>query len=209
MNNEAFRKTMAQVWKLVGWVRFKELGDQNFLIEFQHLHDKDKVLSGRPWFFYRNLLTVLEVAESNVLNSIQFKFEPFWVQLHNIPLAAMTEEVGSQFGETIGHVIRVDADSDGSKWGKCLRMRVAIDMNKPLLRGRWLSFKGHQYWISLKYERLQSFCFHCGILFHQGKGCNRPRNEQMREGVNKEQLGPWLRHNQVIPIYLTIGSMVV
>ena len=48
LNNEAFRKTMALIWKLKGWVRFKELGDQKFLIEFQHIADKEKVLSGRP-----------------------------------------------------------------------------------------------------------------------------------------------------------------
>ncbi|KAF5452999.1 hypothetical protein F2P56_027947 [Juglans regia] len=142
---------MAQVWRLEGWVRFKELGDHQFLIEFQFLIDKNKVLSGRPWFFDRKLLTVQEVDDSDVLNSIQFKFEPFWVQLHNLPLAAMSEELGIQFGATLGHIIKVDADSDGSAWGRCLRVRVAIDIHKPLLRGRWLNFNGHHYWISFKY----------------------------------------------------------
>ncbi|XP_042939610.1 uncharacterized protein LOC122274661 [Carya illinoinensis] len=107
VNNEAFRSTMSQVWRLEGWVRFKDLGDQSFLIEFQWLTDKEKVLSGRPWFFDRHLLTLLEVNESVSIVGLQFKFEPFWVQLHNLPLAAMTEAVREAFGSSIGPVIRV------------------------------------------------------------------------------------------------------
>ena len=94
-------------------MRFKDLGDQRFLIEFQKLTDKEKVLSGRPWFFDRNLLTLLEVDETVSIAGLQFKFEPFWVQLHNMPLAAMTEELGEAFGTSIGHVIQVEAESDG------------------------------------------------------------------------------------------------
>ncbi|XP_041004014.1 uncharacterized protein LOC121249369 [Juglans microcarpa x Juglans regia] len=111
---------MSQVWRLEGWVRFKEVGGQSFLIEFQQVTNKEKVLSGRPWFFDRNLVTLQEVDDSVSINSMHFKFEPFWVQLHNLPLATMTEEVGNQFGASIGHVIRVDAEFDGLAWGRCL-----------------------------------------------------------------------------------------
>ncbi|XP_042950139.1 uncharacterized protein LOC122282255 [Carya illinoinensis] len=120
VNNEAFRNTIAQVWRLEGWVRFKDLNDQCFLIEFQKVQDKEKVLSGRPWCFDRNLLTLQEVDAKTSINATQFRFEPFWVQCHNLPLAAMNEDIGEKLGNCIGHVIRVDTDSDGSAWGRCL-----------------------------------------------------------------------------------------
>ncbi|XP_042942827.1 uncharacterized protein LOC122277010 [Carya illinoinensis] len=113
ISHEAFRVTMSQVWKLDGWVQFKDLGNHKFLIEFKHLADKDRVLGGRPWFFDRNLLSLQEVDERMPMNSVNFNFEPFWVQLHGVPLAAMTVEVGTQLGAAIGEVIRVDADSNG------------------------------------------------------------------------------------------------
>ncbi|XP_041017882.1 uncharacterized protein LOC121260096 [Juglans microcarpa x Juglans regia] len=138
VNNEAFRVTMSQIWKLEGWVIFKELGEQCFLIEFQKLIDKDRVLSGCPWFFDRHRLTMMEVDETISIHALQFRFEPFWVQLHNLPLATMTEEFGQQFAGSIGHVIRVEAEADGRAWGRCLRVRVAVDLHKPLLRGKWL-----------------------------------------------------------------------
>ncbi|XP_042950189.1 uncharacterized protein LOC122282298 [Carya illinoinensis] len=193
VNSEGFRVTMSQIWRLKGWVRFKELGDQCFLIEFQCITDKEKVLSGRPWFYDRSLLIILEVDESVSINALRFEFKPFWVQLHNLPLAAMTEDFGTQFASSVGHVIRVESDSEGLAWGRCMRVRVAVNLHKPLLRGKWLMFDKQKHWISFKYERLQNFCFHCGVLYHRGKSCSRPRFEHQGEEQTVQQYGAWLK----------------
>lgn len=100
--------------------------------------NKDKILSGCPWFFYRSLLTLLEVDETISINALHFGFEPFWVRLHNLPLATMTKKVGEQFAASISHVIKVEAEVDGCAWGRCLQVRVAVDIHKPLLKGKWL-----------------------------------------------------------------------
>ncbi|XP_042954408.1 uncharacterized protein LOC122290790 [Carya illinoinensis] len=181
VNSEAFKTTMSQVWRLEGWVRFIEIGDQSFIIEFQKLEDKDKVLGGRPWFLDRSLLSLQEVDETISINRIQFRYEPFWVQLHNLTLATMNEEVGAQFAASTGHVILVETKLDGRTWGRCLRVRVAVDIHKPLLRGKWMLFEEKEYWISFKYERLQNFCFHCGILYHKVKNCNKLWYENQEE----------------------------
>ncbi|XP_041000608.1 uncharacterized protein LOC121246495 [Juglans microcarpa x Juglans regia] len=107
INHQAFRITMSQVWRLEDWVKFKEMGDHMFLIEFQSLPDKERVLAGRPWSFDRKLLSLQEVDEDVPIGAIQFKFEPFWVQMHNLPMSVMNEEMREQFGSLIGKVIRV------------------------------------------------------------------------------------------------------
>ncbi|XP_042944647.1 uncharacterized protein LOC122278532 [Carya illinoinensis] len=193
INHEAFRSTMSQVWRLEGWVKFKDLGEHKFLIEFQLLVDKEKVLGGRPWFFDRNLVAFLEMDEDDSLNATRFQFEPFWVQLHSLPWGAMTEEVGIHLGSSVGHVIRVDADSDGVAWGKCMRVRVAVDLHKPLLRGKWMELNNRKHWISVKYERLQAFCFQCGIIAHKGKNCTLQRDHSQSPEAKPLQFGPWLR----------------
>ncbi|KAF5445647.1 hypothetical protein F2P56_034685 [Juglans regia] len=190
VNSEGFRVTMSQIWKLDGWVIFKELGEQCFLIEFQKIVDKDRVLSGRHWFFDRHLLTMMEVNETIFIHALQFRFEPFWVHLHNLPLATMTEDFGQQFAGSIGHVIRMEAEADGRAWRRCLRVRVAVDLHKPLLRGKWLKLGEKQHWISFKYERLQSFCFKCGVLSHKGRNCARLRAEQQGDEQASYQFGP-------------------
>ncbi|XP_041010287.1 uncharacterized protein LOC121254353 [Juglans microcarpa x Juglans regia] len=193
INSEAFRVTISQVWRLEGWVKFKDIGDLRFLIEFQLLSDKEKVLGGRPWFFNRNLVSLQEIDETIPLNSVKFQFEPFWVQLHGLPLAAMSEEIGENLASSIGHVLHVEADSDGMAWGKCMRVRVAVDLYKPLLRGKWVQLDEQKYWVSLKYERLQSFCFHCGILAHKLKGCQGQKGVTVGDQSKTSQFGPWLR----------------
>ncbi|XP_042958166.1 uncharacterized protein LOC122293745 [Carya illinoinensis] len=186
VNNEAFRITMSQIWRLNGWVRFKDPNEQVFLIEFQSEQDLRKVLGGRTWFFDRNLLTLQEVNENESVNALQFRYEPFWVQCHNFPLAAMNETIGEKFGSSFGHVVQVESDSDGLALGQCLRIRMALDIHKALLRGKWLEIDQKKHWISLKYERLQSFCFHCGVLFHKNNRCSRQRYEQ--NSVDKQDL---------------------
>lgn len=70
VNSEAFQVTMSQIWRLEGWVCFKELWVQCFLIEFHNMADKDKILSGHHWFFDRSLLTLLEVDETVSINAL-------------------------------------------------------------------------------------------------------------------------------------------
>ena len=52
-------------------------------------------------------------------------------------------------------------------------MKVTIDTNKPLCRGRLISLPhGKQSWVSFKYERLPNFCSWCGCLNHGDRDCH-------------------------------------
>lgn len=42
INREAIIATMAKVWRIHGWVQVKAIGDNGFLLEFQHEYDKTK-----------------------------------------------------------------------------------------------------------------------------------------------------------------------
>ena len=44
--------------------------------------------------------------------------------------------MGYQIGATVGTVEDVDTDEEGVGWGKFLRVRIRIDVTKPLARGR-------------------------------------------------------------------------
>jgi hypothetical protein len=54
----------------------------------------------------------------------------------------MGKEVGSQIGSTVGLVEEVDKDGEEIGKGKFLRVRVIIDLSKPLSRGRILNLEG-------------------------------------------------------------------
>ncbi|XP_042952204.1 uncharacterized protein LOC122289286 [Carya illinoinensis] len=189
VNREAFKSTMAKVWNLEGWITFKEIGFNKFLIEFQLLSDKRKVLQGRPWSFDRHLICMKDFKDDLAPNEISFKTEPFWVQLHNVPFAVMNVEQGVKLGSVIGKVHTVETDDQGCGWGRHLRIRVDVDINKPLPRGKLIKVRGKQCWIYFKYERLPNFCFKCGQLMHMEGKCS----SQTTSKQSQDQYGQWLR----------------
>jgi hypothetical protein len=58
--------------------------------------------------------------------------------MHNTPLACMNLNIGHQIGSSIGHVEEVDVDDGGMGWGESLRVKVTLDLHKPLMRRRVL-----------------------------------------------------------------------
>ena len=50
----------------------------------------------------------------------------------------MTKEVGVQIGNTLGEVEEVDIPTRGNILGKCIRVRVKIDITQPLCV--WIQF---------------------------------------------------------------------
>jgi len=54
----------------------------------------------------------------------------------------MNMGVGPKIGATLGHVEEVAVAEDDAGWGRCLRIRVLINLYQPLKRGRALLMPG-------------------------------------------------------------------
>lgn len=57
------------------------------------------------------------------------------------------------------------------KGGTFMRVRVSVDVSRPLCRGKKVSFYENEGWVSFQYERLPNLCFWCGLLSHDDKDC--------------------------------------
>jgi hypothetical protein len=163
--------------------------------------DKAEVLHGRPWVFEGNLFSVEDFNGSIAPAKMEFNKAFFWVRMFHLPLGCMSEAMGVKLGSSVRLVEEVETDEDGIGWGEYLRVRICLDISKPLVRGRVLKLNGEITWVAFQYERLPRFCFQCGIICHGEGGCIvRCRNSQgAHEGV---QFGPWLR---VSPMYKQTG----
>ena len=68
----------------------------------------------------------------------------------------------------------IDAPNSGLAWGPSFRIRVDIDITKPLLRGKMVHFEDvGEGWVFFKYEMLPVFCYRCDILSHQDHECKK------------------------------------
>ena len=75
-------------------------------------------------------------------------------------------------GSKLGEVLEVDVPDSGVHWGKCLRVRIRIDVTNRLMKGKRVSIEGGEsQWVNFKYERLPNFCYSCGLLSHGLKDC--------------------------------------
>ncbi|KAI9076709.1 hypothetical protein K1719_041349 [Acacia pycnantha] len=71
-------------------------------------------------------------------------------------------------------------------------MRSLVNLNKPLVSGFWVPRKGKDSaWVSVKYERLQIFCYSCGRLGHEGRTCKN-FSSGSEDGDKRKVFGSWL-----------------
>jgi hypothetical protein len=177
----------------VGKVVFKELQNKLWMFEFAEEDDKHRVLAGRPWSFDRQILVLNEFDGQCPPSQMAFMHSPTWIQVHEMPLLCMTKRIGAKIWASLGVLEDVDVAGDGVGWGYCLRIRVSIDLSKPLKRGRELVVGGTTQWVTFKYEKLLLFCFNCGRVVHQQQGCPEAMSKRMSTTEKEKQWGVWLR----------------
>jgi len=132
--------------------------------------------------FEGNLLSVKDFNGVTPPTQMDFDKTKFWVRMFNLPQACMGEEVGIRLGSLVGEVAQVETDEEGVGWGEHLRVKIQIDISKPLSRGRILKIQGDPVWIAFQYERLPKFCFHCGVIRHGPSGCLTKKASTRQEG---------------------------
>lgn len=178
---------MPRILQLKKALKVEVVGDNIFLLQFESLIDRRYAFDEGPWTFFKDLVIFKAPKGTQQATSIVFDELPIWVQCHNLPLAYMHSSILKNVGARLGKVIEVEAGEDGSCTGKYARIRIMLDISKPLRQGIWVKQEetGHESCILLRYERLSQFC---GCLGHIFRDCVSP-NENLKE----LSFGQWLR----------------
>ncbi|KAL5756857.1 hypothetical protein ACOSQ2_021603 [Xanthoceras sorbifolium] len=143
-----------------------------------------KILSRRK-HFDKNLIVLEKPVGLGAISQLKFKFSEFWIHIYNIPLACMNCKVARLIAEEVGTIVDFPIDSK-DLWGKFLRIKVSIDITKPLKRGIRLRLANFDTMITalIKYERLPDFCYGCGFIGHSFRECyNSEVRKNIMEGV--------------------------
>lgn len=193
VGKDFIRSQLVRGWKPTGSISFKVLGENLFLVEFEHEEDKIRVMEGRPWFFEGQLFALSDYDGVTPLEKMHFDSAAFWVRMYRLPFSCMGRAMGFKIGATIGVVEDVDTDEEGISWGQFLRVKVHINFFKPLPRGGIIKLQNKALWVEFWYEKIPKFCFKCGVICHGAGGCV---NEELRwkHGRGKEnEYGPWMK----------------
>ena len=96
-----------------------------------------------------------------------------YVQVYDIHKGFMSERILKRVGDYIWRCVKIDPASLYGLWKPFVRIRVTINVHKPLKRRMKIKREGGEWsWLNFKYERLGTFCFVCGTLGHTERDCD-------------------------------------
>ncbi|TXG70163.1 hypothetical protein EZV62_005098 [Acer yangbiense] len=181
VNRDVFRGLIDHLWSPFGSVEIELIGENTFMFYFINRDDRNRFWLREPWHFGNSLIALEKPVGFGDIKNLRFDRAAFWVQIHDIPIMCMNRRTAKWLAEQIRGVIEIPADSKEC-WGKFMRVKVELDISKPLKR--WLRLKldksNNIVVVGLKYERLPDFCFACGKIGHVLKECS---DDEDRKGV--------------------------
>lgn len=139
---QAMQQRMTSLWQPGRGIFVKELDNNMYLFQFYHEVDIKRVIEGSPWTFDRIQLVFqrLKVGENPrrvVLNKLDM-----WVQLHDMAAGFMSERIVRDVRNYIGSFVKSDKNNFTGVWRDYLRVRVTLNIEKPLKRRMKLEKKG-------------------------------------------------------------------
>ncbi|XP_030931069.1 uncharacterized protein At4g02000-like [Quercus lobata] len=160
VNVESVARTFRPLWRSEKDVQIKDMGDNILFFNFEDECDLGRVLEHEPWTYDKHLVVFEKVTANVPISALAFQFTTFWIQIHDLPVQCLNQETRNAIGNSLGTIqLMTDSESEGGK-GNYLRVRVQIDITKPLNRVRKVWHEGSVIGCTiLKYERLPNFCY--------------------------------------------------
>ncbi len=200
LNVESVARTFKPLWRTDHGFTIRDMNDNKLVFVFEDEADRERVMLGEPWVYDKYLVILQRIEEDEAIEEVAFAETSFWVQLHGIPVRRMNPEVATILGSSLGKIAHVTEGDKAAGGGQAMRIRVSMDLTKPLCRGRKATLeKGREVWISIKYERLPNFCYWCGLVSHSDKDCPHWLRNQEKMQLEVQQFGPWLRASNERP----------
>lgn len=111
-----------------------------------------------PWMVSHVLLVVTDFNGYKTLDEVEF--------------ASMSCSTAPAIGEEVGTFMEMEAEADSDEIlaGRFVRLKVKLDIHKPLMCGVTIVL-GEDRWCPLSYEYLPEFCYYRSIIGHVDRSC--------------------------------------
>lgn len=151
---------------LKNWIRIY------FSFSFYHEIVIKRVIEGSPWTFNRKVLIISPMQEGVNPRCVSLNSIDLWVQIHDLQPSFMSEKIITEVGNQLGKFVSSCPSNFKGVWRGYLRIRVSMDLSKPLKRKMKIRKFGNEWGsITFKYENVPTFFFICGVLGHSEKYC--------------------------------------
>lgn len=114
----------------------RNMGDHRVLFIFSEQTDVDRVLAGESWSFDKYLVSLKRIGRQAEMKGLVFDSVFFWIQVHDLPIGSLKLRVAQDIVSVAGEVVNSGAAKEDYEGNHFMRVRVRIDITKPLGRGR-------------------------------------------------------------------------
>lgn len=166
------QNTLASVWRPPRGVRIIEIRPNLYEFQFFHPKEAQRIIDDGLWSFENNMLAcrMLEAREQPlnvIINSVDI-----WLQIFELPCGYTSPAVVERIANFVGSFVKHDVSFTGAPMKCYKRVRVSLDIAKPLKRRMKLTKRdGMSVWVTFGYERMSTFCFFCGLIGHTHQFC--------------------------------------
>jgi hypothetical protein len=191
LNVEAVARTFKPLWRTDQGFTIRDMGNNILVIVFDDEADRERVLQGEPWAYDKHLIMFQRIAKEEAIEEVNFSEISFWIQLHGLPVRKMNQESATLLAAPLGVIEQVSEGDTATGNGQCLRIRVRLDITKPLCRGRKARLEKDVNLGSLSNTNVYpTFVIGVDVLLTVGSYwlCNK---NSLR--VEELQFGPWMR----------------
>ena len=142
------------------------------LILFDEEYDLDHILMRGPWSFGKYLLGLYKLEHNESVKNAWFDKASFWVQIHDLPIQHTNKVNAKNIGNSEGFIEQEDASPTRDCRGRCLRIRINIDIGQTLCQGIKVDIgESSPQCISFQYKHMPIFCYWCKLLNHDERDC--------------------------------------
>ncbi|XP_050207874.1 uncharacterized protein LOC126657251 [Mercurialis annua] len=221
VNCVAVKSVLPPIWKPVKGVQITEAAPNLFLFQFFHERDMRRVIDDGPWTFEFHLFICRQLVVGETVAEVELWDADLWVHILDIPLGLASNKLGEDVGNFLGKFVSHDTRAVRPSEGSSMRVRVSIDVRKPLKRRMKIKRSANAWcWLNFQYERVPMFCFYCGIMGHSEKYCAKyydnpipkemlPYGAEMRFILKKGQKPlseRWLRNSGPVEEGIEVGD---
>ena len=172
LNIEAIGRTLKPVWKTQNGFEMRDVGNHILLFVFCNENEAERIIATKSWTYDKHLITLSRYDGLCPIRNGRFHTVNFWVQIHDLPVSRLNEKTAYGIGKSLGLVSKASQAGELIE-GNFLRIRVGINVTKPLNRGRKVLLgNDEEVWVSFKYEKMPNFCYWCGMVSHDAKECS-------------------------------------
>lgn len=187
-SHSALIADMRASWNPAQAVVWRRINANLFSIQFNCLGDWNKAIHRGPWDFHGYALILTEYDGFSNPEKVKLDRLETWCQIHRLPDGVLkSSKFLENLASRIGDVQEVQVTLPNGFVGEFVRVRVKLDVHKKLTRVVCITKAGETEKYRVKFEKLPTFCYACGIMGHWHEECGTGEYD-----ATKFEWGPFL-----------------